>query len=324
MSRAAALVALVVAAVVVLVALDGCGDDAAPDATADYTLIQVGVLPVANVAPLYLGMEKGFFGDERLRIRPVVTSGGTAIVAPVVGGELEMGLPDTVSVLQSAARGEPVMIVAQGGLGGTSARESWAKLLTLPGDPVRTLADLPGRRVAVNRLGGISEVAVKAAVARAGVDPGRVEFVVVPLDQMLPALKAGRVDAISATEPLVTQGEEAGAVALADLYTGIAPDLTAAAYITSRQFDAEHPDVVRRFVRAMNRSLRYASAHTDEVRAILPTYMTITPEVARKIVLATWRPQIPPAGLETLGQVSERFGVVDSMPSLTRLVQTAP
>ena len=285
MSRGAALVAL---AIVALIALNGCGDDEAPDAAADLRLIQVGVLPVANVAPLYLGMKKGFFADERLRVRPIVTSGGTAIVAPVVSGELEMGLPDTVSVLQSAwRRGEPVQIIAQGGLGGTGARESWAKLLALPDGPVRSLADLPGQRVAVNRLGGISEVAVKAAVERAGVEPGKRGVRRGPARPDAAGAEGRPRAGDLGDRAHVTLGEGAGAVALDDLYTGIAPDLTAAAYITSRQFDAEHPEIVQGFTRAVNRSLRYASGHPDEVRAILPTYMTITPEVAQKIVLAT-------------------------------------
>ena len=35
------------------------------------TKVKVGVLPISNVAPLYLGMKKGFFKEEGLEVEPV-------------------------------------------------------------------------------------------------------------------------------------------------------------------------------------------------------------------------------------------------------------
>jgi NitT/TauT family transport system substrate-binding protein len=77
------LLRLVLMVLVLLVA--GCGDDDEGDTgggtgSAEVKTLKVGVIPIADVAPLYLGMDKGFFADEQLKIEPQLAEGGAAIV----------------------------------------------------------------------------------------------------------------------------------------------------------------------------------------------------------------------------------------------------
>ena len=39
-------------------------------ARASTTTLKVGVIPIADVAPLYVGIDQGFFKDEKLTIKP--------------------------------------------------------------------------------------------------------------------------------------------------------------------------------------------------------------------------------------------------------------
>src|ERR671918_2521004 len=63
-----------------LLLLAGCGGDDEDSALAagenEVTTLTVGVLPIGNAAPLYLGMEKGFFREERLELKAQVAQGG--------------------------------------------------------------------------------------------------------------------------------------------------------------------------------------------------------------------------------------------------------
>jgi NitT/TauT family transport system substrate-binding protein len=54
--------------------------------TSDVTL-KVGVIPISDVAPLYLGIAKGYFKDEHLAIEPVPAQGGAVIVPAVLSGD---------------------------------------------------------------------------------------------------------------------------------------------------------------------------------------------------------------------------------------------
>src|SRR5680860_118907 len=67
--------ATVAAALSVLVFAACGGDDDEPTSgsgEAEVTTLRIGVLPIADVAPLYVGIEQGFFEEENLRIEPQV------------------------------------------------------------------------------------------------------------------------------------------------------------------------------------------------------------------------------------------------------------
>ena len=37
------------------------------------------MIPIADVAPLYVGIEQGFFKEEKLEIEPKIAAGGAAV-----------------------------------------------------------------------------------------------------------------------------------------------------------------------------------------------------------------------------------------------------
>src|SRR3954470_515263 len=65
---------------------DGSGSGGGAQAAKAVSL-KVGVLPIADVAPLYLGMDQGFFKAENLTIEPAVAEGGAAVVPAVMSGD---------------------------------------------------------------------------------------------------------------------------------------------------------------------------------------------------------------------------------------------
>lgn len=298
----------------------GCGEDSPPaGARPPATLVRVGVLPVVNAAPLYLGLERGFFRKEGLNIRPQASAGGASIVAGVSSGFLQFGLANPVALVAAKARDASVQVVAAGGSGGSSARDAWASLLTLRSGPVERIDDLAGRRIAVNLRRDISELALRKTLEEEGVDPGDVEFVQVSLPQMNAALEAGRVDAIAAAEPFVTQAAPLGVRDLAPVYVRLAPDLPVALYFTSEQFALGNASVVARFTKALRRSFAYARASPEAVRRIVPTYTAISPEVAARIRLPVFDDRVDRPAVEEVARLSRRYGLIDERPDLTRL-----
>ena len=79
------------------------------------------------------------------------------------------------------------------------------------------------------------------------------------------ALETGRVDAAFEVEPGYSGGLAAGSKSVSNAYEEMAPNYTVATYFASKQYIGESRDVVDRFVRAMQKSLDYASSHDDEV-----------------------------------------------------------
>jgi NitT/TauT family transport system substrate-binding protein len=309
-----------------VLALAGCGDDdddggGGGGAQAEPTTLKVGVIPIADVAPLYLGREKGFFEEEQLTIEPQLAEGGAAITPAVVSGDFQIGFSNTISLLIAASKDLPVQIISQGVLGGKTEKEAWADLLVLKDGPIKEPSDLEGKTIAVNTLNNICEVTIKASLEKEGVDVDTFEFVEVPFPDMNAALEAGRVDGACVVEPFVSQGKAAKARGVDPFYVNTAPDLTVATYFTTRQYAEENADVVDRFVRAMNRSLEYAQAHPDEVRQALLEYTEIPPEAAEGIKLPIWRPDLNRPTIELLSRLSKKFGLIEEEPDLDELIR---
>ncbi|MGH2821093.1 MAG: ABC transporter substrate-binding protein [Actinomycetota bacterium] len=283
--------------------------------------LKVGVIPIADVAPLYLGMDKGFFEEEDLTIEPQLAEGGAAITPAVISGDFQIGFSNIVSLLIAASEDLPVEIIGQGVLGGEDESEAWADLLVLKDGPIQEPADLEGRTIAVNTLNNICEVTIKASLEVEDVDVSKLKFAEVPFPEMNAALEAGRVDGACVVEPFVSQGTAGAARGIDPFYVKTAPDLTVATYFTSRQYSAQNPEVVDRFVSAMNRSLDYAQAHPDEAREVLLTYTEIPPEAAEQITLPVWRSELTVDTIEEVSRLSEKYGLIEEQPDLDELIR---
>src|SRR3954452_8011867 len=161
-----------IATCVVLAALAaGCGCDSGGGATpapksSEPVTLKVGVIPIADVAPLYLGIKKGFFKEENLTIKPQLAEGGAAITPAVLSGDFQIGFSNTISLLIAASKGLAVQMISQGVLAGTDKSQAWADLLVRKNGPIKTAKDLEGKTIAVNTLKNICEVTIKASLQK--------------------------------------------------------------------------------------------------------------------------------------------------------------
>jgi len=312
-------------ALVCALAISACGDDddtgGGGGGEAERTTLKVGVIPIADVAPLYLGMKKGFFDEEQLTIRPQLAEGGAAITPAVLSGDFQIGFSNTISLLIAASQDLPVEIISQGVLAGKTEEDAWADLLVLKDGPIKGPKDLEGKTIAVNTLKNICEVTIKASLEKEGVAVDRLKFTEVPFPDMNAALEAGRVDRACVVEPFVSQGKAGAAGGIDPFYVRTAPDLTVATYFTSKQYAEENADVVDRFVKAMNRSLEYAQQNPDEVRDVLLDYTEIPPEAAEQIKLPVWRPDLNEPTIELLSKLSLKYGLIEEQPDLDELIR---
>jgi NitT/TauT family transport system substrate-binding protein len=316
-------VAALLVAVVCAVGATACGDDddGGGGGEGEPTTLKVGVIPIADVAPLYLGIDKGFFKEQQLTIKPQLAEGGAAITPAVLSGDFQIGFSNTISLLIAASQDLPVQIISQGVLAGKTEEEAWADLLVLKDGPIKDAKDLEGKTIAVNTLKNICEVTIKASLEQDGVAVDTLEFTEVPFPDMNAALEAGRVDAACVVEPFVSQGKAGKARGIDPFYVRTAPDLTVATYFTSTEYAEQNADVVDRFVEAMNKSLTYAQSHPDEVRQVLLDYTEIPPEAVDQIKLPIWRPDLNEQTIEQLSELSLKYGLIEEQPDLDELIR---
>jgi NitT/TauT family transport system substrate-binding protein len=309
----------------VALAASGCGEDAAGGAARAKLTVQL--VPLYEVVPVHLGIQKGFFAEEGLKLDVRIAQGGAPAVPQVMGGDVQIGFSNTPSLFSAAAAGLPVEIVAPAG-GSPRARAGeedtdQGAVMVKKDSPIRGYADLAGRTVAVNTLGNVLDVTLNAALEQHGVDPDRVERLEVPFPDMLAALDAGRVDAVFVTPPFETIAKSGGHRAIGFPFVDVRPDLVFAAYFVSRDWAEENAGVLERFLRALRRSMVYAAEHERETRAAIAEFTELPDELAAEVPLGNRRPDCEELATssEVLGRLMVEYGALERAPVPDALIR---
>jgi NitT/TauT family transport system substrate-binding protein len=287
------------------------------------TTLKVGVIPIADVAPLYIGIKKGFFKQENLTIQPQLAEGGATITAQTVSGDLQVGFSNVTSLAIASSKKLPVQIVASGVQGAKDDSGAWDAVLSKKGSPIKDLKALEGKTVSVNNLNNVGPLTINNAMEKAGADYKKIKYVEVPFPDANAALDTGRIDAAFVVEPFVSQGTAQGANAVTHSFEETAPSYAVATYFVTKQYAAQNKDVLDRFVRAINKSLDYAQGHPDEVRQIVPTYTKIPKDVAAKMKLPQWSSDLNEPSIQQTVDLAQKYGFIKDKPDLGELIRPA-
>jgi NitT/TauT family transport system substrate-binding protein len=278
--------------------------------------VKVGIIPITDCAPIYLGKQKGFFANHNLDLDIESAQGGAELVNPVISGQREFGFSNVSSLMIAETRGLDLVWVAPGASSTGEKGHDFAAIVAPADSPIKSAKDLEGKIVAVNNLKNIGDTSVNASVRSAGGDPKKVKYVEIPFPGIPAALADKRIDAGWVVEPFLTIARANGAKVVSWNLVDTAPKLMIAVYFTSRKYAKEHPDVVKRFQAAMKESLAYADGHTDEVREIVPTFTRVPKDLIGKLTLPRWPSEMNVKSTHTLAELALKDGLLDKKPDL--------
>ncbi|WLW50878.1 ABC transporter substrate-binding protein [Streptomyces sp. YU58] len=299
---------------------DDSGSSGKASSSGGVTTVKLGLIPIVDVAPIYLGQKQGIYEKHGLKLTISTAQGGAAIVPGVVSGQFQFGFSNVTSLMVAQSNNVPVKAVVNG-IASTGVKDKdFAALMVKKGSPITSPEQLEGKRVAVNTLKNINETAVRESVRKAGGDPDKVKLVELPFDQMPAALDQGQIDAACVVEPATASIRSQRGVEIASPLVDIAPDLTVAMYFTSQRYAQQNPEVVKKFQEATAESLAYAEAHPDEARAVVTTYTKIPAAVLEQVVLPKWPAEANRASIEALMKLGEQDGLFKTTPDLDKLL----
>lgn len=310
-------------ATTLLAAACGSNTPAAPSTPGQPDKVTVGVIPILDVAPIYLGNKQGFFKNRNMELKLEPAQGGAAIVPAVVSGQYKFGVSNVVSLLLGQTRNVPVKLVCNGDNSTGVDGQDFAALMVKGDSPIQSPKQLAGKKVAANTLKNIVEPVVRESVRKDGGDPAAVQFVELAFPQQPAALQSGQVDAVFVVEPFQQTVLAQGGRKIASSYVDAAPNLMVAGYFTSNQLLGQNPDLVKRFTEAMKESLAYADAHPDEARQIITTYTQIAPDIIAKMTLPKWPQEINRASLQKLADLALQDKLLEKAVDLNALLPSS-
>jgi NitT/TauT family transport system substrate-binding protein len=285
--------------------------------------VTVGILPIADLAPLHYGIQEGYFEEEGLDVQTAVGQGGAALLPSVLSGEYQFAFGNYVSVMLAAQERADVQIVSNVVSGADTPDRGTNGLMVGPDSGIESVEDLAGRTFAVTTLENVAEVNISTTLCRAGVDISGIEFTEVPFPDMNAAVESGDVDVAWQAEPFVTLGEQAGLVNVADPMYETMPSMPLAGMFASGAWLEEHADHAAAFYRALQRSLE-ASSDEQAMRDAIAANTETPPDLVAELALANWQAELDEEKLAAVGQLAADFGVLEEAPDLDQLIWSPP
>ena len=305
-TRVPSLLALMLSALV----LTGCG--VGMGSAQSFSLdepIRVGVIPVADFAPVYIADEEGFFEDEGLEVETQVMQNAAAIAPSVINGQLQFGTTAVPPFLTAVERGLPLQAVANGTSAPEEREDDPSALVTAEDSGIERPSDLEGTTVAVNALTSLPHVLATAAIDADGGDPSQVTFVAMPFPDMASALDRGAVDAAAVVEPFYSETVSGGAEVITNLYSdALEPEDSFTLVFTAGPFAERNPEIVEKFQRAVDRASLVAANEPHKVGEVLEEHGRLSPERFAQIRLPGYSDELNQPSLERMADDMQRLG----------------
>ena len=234
---------------------------------ADKVTYQLDWLPGGDKAPVYVGIQQGFFADEGLQVSIASGRGSTDAITKIATRQSDLGSADIGALMAARAQDDvPVSAIY------TIFNQAPHAFFVLTSSDVETITDIQGKRVATSpftssnaflplllKENGMSEDAVRLTQT----DPGALG----------PLLITGNTDAIIAWVTNVALFRDQAASAGKDIrvlpWSDAGLSLYSSAIVASDRFLSERPEVAKRFMKAYAKSLEFTMANPEAAAADL-------------------------------------------------------
>ena len=279
--------------------------------------ITFGVLPITNYGVVYLAAKEGLFQAEGLNVTPRMMGGANAIAA-LVGGDFDIAGITWTSFVLAYNRGIELVPVSEADRGVPGN----AMYLVKEDSPIRTTADLLGKKVGVVTVGGACDYLLNDDIRKKGLDYKTVAYTPIGVPDMAPTLLRGGIDAACIPEPILTAVKAQGGLrSIMDAFAGENNNWPIVGFSVTKQFADANPNTVAALRRALEKALKMANQNPDKLRELYPTYTTLKPEDAKKIAISFNPPESDFKQVKRIAALMERLGVIPQGSKLPPAIQ---
>jgi NitT/TauT family transport system substrate-binding protein len=277
--------------------------------------ITFGVFPITNYGIVYLSLQQGFFKEEGLNVTPRVMGGNP--VAGIVGGDFDTGGVTWMAFLIATNRGVPLVPLSEADRGA----KGQALFMVKNDSPIKETADLVGKKIAVVTVGGACDLILNDVLHKRGLNYKSIGYTVMSVPDMAPTVLRGGVDAACIPEPLLSVVQAQGGLrSVFDLFGGEYDRFPLVGFPVTQKFAETNPNTVAALQRALAKGLKFAHDNQDKLRDIYPTFTTLKPELAKKIVLSYTPEKSDFTELKKIGDLMDRLQM---LPGKARLPDAA-
>lgn len=233
-----------------------------------------------NGMPWVVALEKGLFKEQGLDITGIIGSqGGSSEVRNMIAGDLPYADTALVPTLSAINLGSDIKIVSENGH--TTAQFVW---ITKPDSPIKTMADLKGKKISFTTPLSTSQAIDQMLVAKAGLKSSDVQLIATgAYGAALTALQNNGIDVALVAEPVYTLNKDKFRPLFysRDLF----PAISSTVGVTSTKVAKERPEVVRGILLAHRKAVEYMKSNPKESAQMIAKVYKIDPGVIEQVII---------------------------------------
>lgn len=209
------------------------------------------------------GLLEKEFAKDGIGIRWVQTLGSNKALEFLNAGSIDFGSTAGSAALLGRINGDPIKSIY------VYSKPEWTALVTRKDTPIKTVADLKGKRVAVTR-GTDPHIFLVRALLSAGMSERDISEVLLQHPAGMIALIRGDVDAWAGLDPMMAQAQVEDGARL--FYRN--KDANTYGILNAREeFLKAHPDLTRRVLAVYEQARKFCLAHYAEQKRV---FMAVT------------------------------------------------
>jgi NitT/TauT family transport system substrate-binding protein len=288
-----------------------------------YANLSVGYTPSLSGLPLLVGANLGIFKQECLNVTPTLVPTPPNSYPELLAGQLQALQGSSLVTATFAGNGAPVNIVGGLEVESTNAKNNWWQVLTLKSNKtITSLKSLVGQTIGVAQLNSFTTLGIQEYLAKAGLSPAAIKFVVIPQQNQLSALQAGEVQAIYQGQPYVTQSEQIAPMKI--VWSGApAQNTPIGSYEMTSSYEAANPTVVKEFQKAIPLAYAAVTTHRLLAEALAKSALSLTEATVKKMAFPVYVKKFPVAALDQDEQLELQFGYIKAIPPNSTLLDFA-
>lgn len=215
----------------------------------------------ANLWPVFIGLNKGFFAEQGVKLDLVYVQSSAQMIQQLTAGSLDLtmstGLVDPIRAID---KGSPIAIVRL---------ESQSPPYALVAKPaIKSLGDLRGKTISLGGPKDITRIYVERMLAPSGVKPGEFDMVFAGATAArAQALLSGAVDAAILLPPFNFQATAQGFNELG-LTVDFTPELPFSGTVVNLAWAKAHQDLLERLLAAHARSIAWFEDDRNRAEAV--------------------------------------------------------
>lgn len=246
--------------------------------------ITVAAIPAADLAGLYVALDKKLFAQQGLHVTIKKIPSSQAVIAAQLNGQVDISAGSYVPYIAAQAAGARFRILAE-----ASTLRPDSRALVVPANSnVTSIAGLVGKKIGVNGTNSIGTLLISALLQENGISPSKVDFVTdhKGFPAMPGRLQQGEWQAAFLAEPYVTiAGEQYGDQILADFDHGATTNFPIDGYVATQAWAKRHPKTVAAFVRAIEEGQTIAASDATAAQAAIGRADQLSPMVTGVMAL---------------------------------------